>query len=47
MGAGNGELVAANELPVIAKPLFDAVVLEDGGAHGCLADSTGTSESDR
>ena len=30
IGVGCGELVTADEPAVVAKPLFDAVVMEDG-----------------
>jgi hypothetical protein len=37
-----GELVAADEPTVVAKPSFDAIVVEDGESDGCLADSAST-----
>ena len=39
-------MVATNESTVIAKPLLDPIVVEDGQGDGCLADSAGTNESD-
>ena len=41
------KLIAANEPTVIAKPLLDLVVVEDGQGNGGLADSTSADESDR
>ena len=41
------ELVAADEPTIVAKPLLDAVVVENGQGGGCLADSAGTDEGDR
>jgi hypothetical protein len=41
------ELVAADEPTVVAKPLFDPIVVEDGQGDGSLANSAGTNESDR
>ena len=41
-----GELIAADEPAVIAKPLLDPVVVENGQGDGCLPDSSGTNESD-
>ena len=41
-----GELVAANEPTVIAKPLPDAIMVEDGQCDGCLANSADTNEDD-
>ena len=31
---------------MIAKPLFNPIMVEDGQGDGCLADSAGTNESD-
>jgi len=36
------KLIAADESAVLAKPLFGAIVMEDGQNSGCLADSTST-----
>ena len=41
------ELVATDEPTIVAKPLFDAVVVEDGQSDGSLADSARANESDR
>ena len=41
-----GELVAADEPAAIAKPLFDAIVMQNGQSDGCLANSAGTNERD-
>ena len=47
MGVRGGELIAADEPTVFAKPLPDAVVMEDGQSDGCFANSASTDESDR
>ena len=41
-----GELVAADEPTIIAKPLFDAIIVENGQSDECLADSASTNESE-
>ena len=41
------ELIATDEPPMIAKPLLDTIVVENGEGDGCLADSTCTNESHR
>ena len=46
MGGRHGELVATNESAVMAKPLLDSIVVENGQGDGRLADSPGTNESD-
>ena len=46
MGGRGGELVAPNKSSVMAKSLFDPIVVEDGQGDRCLADSTSTDESD-
>ena len=46
MSEGGGELVATDEPTMVAKPLLDAIVVEDGQSDGSLADSTGTNEGD-
>ena len=46
MRARGGELVATDEPTVIAKSLLDPIVMENGQSGGCLANSTGTDESD-
>jgi len=47
MDERGGELVAANKPTVVAKPLLNATVVEDGESDGCLADSANTNESER
>ena len=47
MGGRGGELVARNEATVVAKSLFDAIVMKNGQCDGSLANPTGTNESDR
>jgi hypothetical protein len=44
--ARSGELVTTNEPTIIAKPLPDAIVMEDGQRDGCFTDPSGTDESD-
>ena len=39
-------MITTDEPTVVAEPLFDAIVMEGGQSDGCLADSTGTNESD-
>ena len=46
MSVGRGELITADEPTVVAKPLFDANVMEDGQDDGRLANPTGADESD-
>ena len=45
MGGRGGELVASDEPTVMAKSLFDPIVMEDGQRDGRLADSANTDES--
>ena len=46
--SGRGrELVATNESAVMAKPLLDPIVVENGQGDGRLANSTSTNEGDR
>jgi hypothetical protein len=45
MIARGGELVATDEPTVVAKPLLDAIVVEDGQSDGRLSNSTSTDES--
>ena len=45
MGARRDESVTADEPTVVAKPLFDPVMMEDGQGDGCFSDSTGANES--
>jgi len=42
MSTRRGELIAADEPTVIAKPLLDAAVVQDGQDDGRLADSART-----
>ena len=42
MSARGGKLIAADESAALAKPLFDAAVVEDGQNSGCLANFTST-----
>ena len=46
MIAGRGELIAADESTIVSKPLFDAIVVEDGQSDGCFPDSPCTNESE-
>ena len=46
MGARWRELVTTNESTVMAKPLLDSIVVEDGQGDRSLADSPSTDESD-
>jgi hypothetical protein len=46
MSARSWELVATNEPAILAKPLLDAVVVEDGQGDGCLPDPPCADESD-
>ena len=46
MGTRGGELVATNESTVVAEPLLDPIVVENGQGDGCLSDSTSTDECD-
>ena len=41
------ELVASNKPTVLAKPLLDAMMMENSQCDGCLADSASTNKSDR
>lgn len=42
-----GELVTTDEPTIVAKPFLDAIAVKDGQSDGCLANSTGTNESNR
>ena len=46
MSTRSGELVAADEPTVIAKPFLDAAVVEDRESDGSFPDPSGTDESD-
>jgi len=47
MGRRRWELIASDEPTVLAKPLLDAIVMEDLQSDGSLADSASTDESNR
>ena len=47
MSTRRGELVAMDESTVVAKPLFDAIVVKDSQGDRGLSDPAGTNESDR
>ena len=40
------ELVTSDKPTILAKSLFDAVVMKNGQSDGCFADSASTEESD-
>ena len=42
----SGELVATDEPTVLAKPLLDAILVENSPGDGCLPDPSCTDESD-
>ena len=46
MSTGGRELVATDEPTVLAKPLLDSIVVENGQGDGGLANPTGADESD-
>ena len=46
MSARGRELIAANESATLAKPLFDASVVEDSQDSRCFSNSTHTNQSD-
>ena len=39
-------MVATDEPTVVTESSFDLIVMENGQSDGCLANSTGTNESD-
>ena len=39
-------MVTTDEATVVAKPLLDPIVVEDGQGDGCLANSASTDEGD-
>ena len=41
------ELVASDEPTVVAKPLLDAIVMEDGQSDGCFSNPSSTDEGHR
>jgi hypothetical protein len=46
MGTGGWELVAADEPAVVAKPLLDSIVVENGQGDGGFPDPASADESD-
>ena len=46
MGTGGGELIATDESTIVAKPLFDSIVVEDSEGDGCLSNPARADESD-
>ena len=46
MNARRGELIAADESTVTAKPFFDAMMVEDGECNRCFPDPPCTDEGD-
>ena len=46
IGTRSRKLVATDESPIITKPPFDAIVVEDGQGDGCFPDATCPDESD-
>ena len=46
MGEWRGGFITADEPPVITKPLFDTIVVEDSQSGGYLANATDTDWSD-
>ena len=46
MGMRRRELIATDESSVLAKSLFDAIVVEDGEGDGCFPDPPCADESD-
>ena len=47
LGGGCQELVASDKPTILAKPLLDAIVMQDGESDGRLADPASTDEGDR
>ena len=47
MGGRGGELVAADESPVVSKPFLDAIVVEDGQSDCRFPDPACADESNR
>ena len=47
MSDGGWELVASDESTILAEPLLDAMVMENGQGDRRLADSASTDEGDR
>ena len=45
MDARSGELIAPDKSTVLPKPLFDALVVEDGESDGCLPNPPRADES--
>jgi len=46
VGTGGGEFITADEPTVVAKPLFDPIVMENSQGDRGLADSARANESD-
>jgi hypothetical protein len=46
VGTGGWELVATDEPAVVAKPLLDSIVVENGQGDGGFPDPAGADESD-
>ena len=46
MSVGCGKLIARNEPTVITKPLFNALIVEDGQDEGRFTDAASTDQSD-
>jgi len=47
MGTRRRKLITTDESAVVAKSILDAIVVKDGQRDRCLADPSGTDESDR
>ena len=47
MGPGGWELVAADEPAIVAEPLLDSIMVENGQGDGSLPNSPDADESDR
>ena len=46
MSVGGWELVTTDEPLVVAKPLLDPIVVENGQSDGCFPNPTSANESD-
>ena len=42
MSGWRGKLITTDKPALLAEPLFDAIVVEDGQNSGCLANPTST-----
>jgi len=47
MSAGGGDLITTDEATVVAKPLFNVLVMEDSQSNRRLANSTSANQGDR